>query len=108
MASEHRLNFDLEYPCPKDRKLLAKLHMGADEFQSLVGASSSDAELDRKLNDANPAAYKAARAALLRFARNAKGGTASGLRPTKNLSKGDNKHLSGTRIKSLAEDADGC
>jgi hypothetical protein len=99
LASEHRLDFDLEYPCPKDRKLLATLSMGADEFQSLAGASSSDAELDRKLKNANPAAYESAKSALLRFARE-KAGVAAGLRPGKH----DNKH----HKKSQAEDADGC
>ena len=98
LASEHRLDFDLEYPCPKDKKLLAKLSMGADEFQSLAGASSSDAELDRKLKNANPAAYESAKAALLRFARE-KTGAAAVLRPGKH----DEHHK-----KSQAEDADGC
>ena len=98
LASEHRLDFDLEYPCPKDRKLLKALSMGADEFQSLAGASSSDAELDRKLKNANPAAYEQAKAALLRFTRE-KSGAAAGLRPAK-----QDKH----HRKSQAEDADGC
>ena len=98
LASEHHLDFDLEYPCPKDRKLLTALSLGADEFQSLAGASSSDAELDRKLKDTNPAAYERAKAALLRFAHE-KTGVAAELRPGKR----DKHHR-----KSQAEDADGC
>ena len=112
LASEHRLSADLEYPCPKDRKLLAKLSMGADEFQSLVGASSSDAELDMKLKNAAPAAYEAAKAALLRFARakQSKMEANLNLRPQKHGKHGKHgkprNHQ--THRKGLAEDADGC
>ena len=104
LASEHRLSSELEYPCPKDRKLLAKLSMGADEFQSLAGASTSDAELDQKLKNAAPAAYEAAKAALLRFARAKHSKSDTKLRPQKHhkLSKHQKQR------KNLAEDADGC
>ena len=99
LASENRLDFDLQYPCPKDQKLLSKLSMGSGEFQSLVSSCSSDADLDQKLNSANPGAYASAKAALLRFSQQAS------LRPGKSH---HGRHKAQRKQHSLAEDDDGC
>ena len=98
LAAEKRLDFDLQYPCPKDQNLLSKLSMGADEFQNLVASSSSDADLDKKLHSANPAAYASAKAALLRFSQQA----------SLRLGKSHDKHHKARKKHSQAEDDDGC
>ena len=70
LKNEGRLAADLEYPCPKDQKLLSLLQIDSNEFSNIVGISNDDSEVVARLKERNPAAYSAAssysRFALLR------------------------------------------
>jgi hypothetical protein len=41
--------FDLEYPCPMDQRLLADLGISGKDFQAIVVESASDKEILQKL-----------------------------------------------------------
>ena len=67
LMNENRLPNDLEYPCPKDQKLLSLLQIDSNEFANIVGTSNDDNELTERLKKRDPAAYSAAASSGSRF-----------------------------------------
>ena len=68
LKNEGRLAADLEYPCPKDQKLLSLLQIDSNEFSNIVGISNDDSEVVARLKERNPATYSAASSSGSRFA----------------------------------------
>jgi hypothetical protein len=67
MYSEGRLPMDLEYPCPKDQKLLSFLEMDSTEFSNIVSTSDSDSALTVALKSKNPTGYASLQSSISRF-----------------------------------------
>jgi hypothetical protein len=67
MYSEGRLPMDLEYPCPKDQKLLSFLGLDSTEFSNIVSTSDSDSALTVALKSKNPTGYASLQSSISRF-----------------------------------------